>query len=154
MNFNEANNILKRIKREYKAFEEMEALIQFCVGIDQEKMAAEQGLVELLDKKREAEAQFDAANRRLMEVQKAFAKTDEEFKKMVESLKAAYADKEKELQAAYDQAEVEGEKRLAEIHRDIDLAKEELAEVTIRRDKAEAQYEKTVAKYEDFKRNL
>jgi len=117
-------------------------------------MAAEQGLVELLDKKREAEAQFDAANRRLMEVQKAFAKTDEEFKKMVESLKAAYADKEKELQAAYDQAEVEGEKRLAEIHRDIDLAKEELAEVTIRRDKAEAQYEKTVAKYEDFKRNL
>jgi hypothetical protein len=154
MDFNEANNILKRIKREYKAFEDLGDLIQYCIELEGSKNSRLADLADLKIAKDRAVEAADQATANLKEVTEQLNQADESHKKRVLDLNRKWQDRKNELDAKLAEAEVKAAAMIKELDDRIAIKRADYAQVAKDVDEAKQKYEAAVAQYNEFKRNL
>jgi hypothetical protein len=154
MDFNEANNILKRIKREYRAFEDLGDLIQYCIELEGSKASHLAELAELKKLTDKAKADYDIHKDRLVRIK---AEMFASQKTLVERLAEADNQIKNKKEAVEARMLVEEDKADAR-KQDLDalIKAKEVAYIHIcqKVDEVTKQHEAAVAKYNEFKRNL
>jgi chromosome segregation ATPase len=97
MDFNEANNVLARVKREYRAWEKLEELITFCVDLDQKKAQLGQEILALQEERDKAAELYKIQEGRVAEVELLVKVTEESAREAVREINAEYAAKKDAL---------------------------------------------------------
>jgi len=154
MDYGQAKNILARIFKEYKAFKDLEEVIEFANMQEQRKDVLEKEIAELVQRKageaatvREIRDDGVKADQKLKDLDKAWKAKEQE-------LGDAYASLEKQLDQAYKAKQEEFFKEAARLDEAMEDAEKKLEKLNGEIAKAEAKLEQAQVAYRQFKDSI
>lgn len=154
MDFNEANNILKRIKREYKAFMDLEDLIQFCSGLVQKRSGLEKEISDLAGLKAEGKKAVAEMEGHLSALLVSGKKAEADHLAKVKVLEDDYAGRMGRLHTEYESESLRLIKDLQSIKARISGASKSFEDIQGAIREGQSRLDGIRAQYEEFKRSL
>lgn len=154
MDYGQAKTVLARIFKEYKAFKDLEDVIEFANLQEQRKDVLEKEITDLVTKRGSQVGDLERLTLKVSDTEKKLEYLDVSWRVKEKELIASYAALEEKLKKAFEAKKEEFFKEAARLEEAMEEAAGRLEKLNVEADAAEKRLAKAKAAYDKFKESI